>query len=443
MTIEELKEKKLDNIESVIEYYSHNRNGLSFLPANLAELIAEIAKSNSPQSCINLNSNIGEILSKCNGIENKIGIEINTESVEIAKYLNPNLEFDNSNPLFLNINKKFDVVICFPPLGKRIEINERKVQSEKLYVSKSLQLLNDKGKAILILPHNFLTAPVYAKTREHILNNYGINQIISLPPRTLRNTGVELSILVVSHNKIEATKYYKIEDRNFSQITLEDSDFSVQKDNLSERWDYNFHNPKNREYEKELKNQETKRIDELVEVILGTHFSREEIKEKGDYLWLTSRNVSNGNLYFTDGDKFIVNRKFNPREQNAILRNGDILIPRIQRNKESFYVHTDNDKKIIAFQHFIILRGKNAEYVATYLNTENGINLFNQQIKRHVIGNVIPTISLKDLRNIQIPILPIEDLELASRRKLEKLSYEELLNIKEKYISLKSEFNIT
>jgi len=154
-------------------------------------------------------------------------------------------------------------------------------------------------------------------------------------------------------------------------------------------------------------------------------------------LWLTSRNLSNGRLIFTDNDKFISKNEFSRREQNAILQNGDILIPRIQRNKESYYVHTDTEKKIIAFQHFIILRGKNADYVATYLNTDNGIMLFNQQIERHARGNVMPTISISDLKNIEIPILPIEDLELASKRKLEKLSYDELLVIKAKYENLK------
>ena len=64
MTIDELKEKGLDNTESVIKHYSRNRNGLYFLSGNIAELIAEIAKSNSPNTCVNLNSNIGEILSK-------------------------------------------------------------------------------------------------------------------------------------------------------------------------------------------------------------------------------------------------------------------------------------------------------------------------------------------------------------------------------------------
>jgi len=443
MIIEELKSKGITSLEKVAEYLSQNDNGFFFLPDNLSKLVATLTQRNKPISCLNLNSNLGEILSQCTEIENKVGVDVNTQNIELAKYLNPSLQFENLDPLTYTTETHFDLVICFPPLGQRIQINGRNVQAEQLYFFKFLELLKEQGNAIFIVANNFLTAQVFEELRNTILNKYSLESVISLPKGILRNTGVELSILVVIHNKFEATKYYRIKDRAFSKTTLGDSDFSVIKANLIERWDYNFHNPKNREYEKELKNQDTKRIDELVEVVLGTHFSREEIKEKGDYLWLTSRNVSNGNLNFTDGDKFISEREFSRREQNAILRNGDILIPRIQRNRESFYVHTNNDKKIIAFQHFIILRGKNADYVATYLNTDNGIKLFNQQIERHTRGSVMPTISISDLKNIEIPILPIEDLELASKRKLEKLSYDELLVIKGKYDGLKKVYKDT
>jgi hypothetical protein len=48
---------------------------------------------------------------------------------------------------------------------------------------------------------------------------------------------------------------------------------------------------------------------------------------------------------------------------------------------------------------------------------------------------------LQELTNIQIPILPIGDLEFASRSKLEKLSNKELLDIKEKYESLQKKYS--
>ena len=445
MTIDELKEKGLDNTESVIKHYSRNRNGLYFLSGNFAELIAEIAKSNSPKTCVNLNSNIGEILSKCDGIENRLGIELNSQNVEIAKYLNPNLEFDNSNPLYLNTDKKFDVVICFPLLRQKIASAKLRLQTEKLYITKALELLNDNGTAILLLRNNFLTAPVYDNIRNEILRNYGLKQIISLPNGVIQSTGIELAILEISKQKtIEETNFLAIKSINFNplEIIVKDADFKIPKDTLVERWDYNFHNPIHEKYEEQLKNFETRKIEELVEITTGVPFISEERIKSGNFQILTPRNITNGKFESSGNDKYINRIELNSRENKAVLKDGDIVFPRFNRNKIGIYIHSSIGNNLIANQHLIILRGKNAEYVATYLNTENGINLFNQQIKRHARGNVIPTISLKDLRNIQIPILPIEDLELASKRKLEKLSYEELLNIKEKYNALKSEFNI-
>lgn len=437
MTVDELKSKGITSFKKVIDYLSRSDRELFFLPDNLAKLVANLAQSKNPESCINLNSNLGEILSHCNQIKTKIGIDINTQNIELAKYLNPRLHFENIDPLSYTSKSHFDLVICFLPLGQRIQVNGRRLQSEQLYLNKSLELLSKQGTAVFIVANNFLTYQVFEELRNTILEKYGLETVISLPKGILRNTGVDLSILVVSLNKTDETKYYKIKDRTLSNIELNVFDFSVSMDDLVGRWDYKYHNPKNREYEKELKSQETKRISELVEVVLGTHFSKDEIKESGEFLWLTSRNITNGSLTFTDNDKFLSKKEFSRREQNAILQNGDILIPRIQRNKDSFYVHTNTKKKIIAFQHFIILRGKNADYVATYLNTDNGIRLFNQQIERHTRSSVMSTISISDLKNIEIPILPIEDLELASKIKLEKLSYNELLVIKEKYETLK------
>lgn len=443
MIIDELKEKGINTTERVVEYLSQNNNGSHFLPENLAELIAEIAKSSAPRSCINLNSNIGEILSKCVEIEKRLGIEINAQNIEIANYLNPKVDFDNSNPIKHNAHTKYDVVICFPPLGKRISINGRKEQSEILYISKSLELLNENGTAILLLPNNFLTAPVYEEIRSEIIENYGIKQIISLPQGVIRSTGVELSILEINRQTIEKTKFFAVKSKNLkpSEIVGKSADFEIPKDSLRERWDYNFHNPIHKKYEEQLRNYETRKIEELVEITMGVPFKSEERIELGNIQILSPRNIANGKFEPSDNDKYLNKSEFNNREEKAILKDGDIILPRFYRDKIGVYIHNSYKNKLIANQHLIILRGKNAEYVATYLNTENGINLFNQQIKRHASGNVIPTISLRDLKSIQIPILPIEDLELASKRKLEKLSYEELFKLNEKYISLKSEFN--
>lgn len=439
MTIDELKSKNIKTLTDFeTEFNKSHQQGFFYVPDTISNIVADISKLAIPTNAIVLNSNFGEISSKLKGINNLVSIDINSNNINIAKHLNPNLTFINENPINYFTSNKFDLVVTFPPLGQRLEFNGRRTSSEILYIEKALDLLNENGEAIFILSSNFLTAPIYAEQRNLILNNFGLSKILSLPQGTIRNTGIELSILVVSKSNVLKTDYYTV-NQDFNLNKAKPS-FSIPKKELSERWDFNFHNPKNQAYKVQLSESETQKIGDLVEVYLGVPFNQEERQTKGKYKILSPRNLLNGVLVETANDNFVEKDTLNQREQRAIVRNGDILFPRFNREKVAVYVHTSDDDKFIANQHIVILRGKNAEYVATYLNTDSGLNLFNQQIKRHARGVALPTISLQDLTNIQIPILPIKDLEYASKSKLEKLSYDELIEIKKKYEELNLQY---
>ena len=440
MTIDELTSKNIKTLADFELLSNRGRQeGLLFVPDTISNIVADLANISNPKNAIVLNSNYGEISSKLSEIENLVSIDINAKNIELSKYLNPKLTFINTDPLNYSLSEKFDFVVTFPPLGQRLEIDGRRTSSEILYIEKALDLLNENGEAIFILSSNFLTAPVYAEQRNIILSKFGLSKIISLPQGTIRYTGVELSILVLSKFNTSKTDYYTY--INGFKINTAKPNFSVSKDELKERWDFNFHNPKNQSYQEQLNENETKKIGDLVEICLGIPFNQDERKATGNYRILSPRNILNGFLQETESDNFVEKDSLNTREKKAILKNGDILFPRFNREKVSIYVHNSDDNEFIANQHIVILRGKNAEYVATYLNTDSGLNLFNQQIKRHSRGVTLPTISIQDLTNIQIPILPIADLEYASKSKLEKLSYDQLLEIKEKYDLLKTKYS--
>jgi len=440
MTIDELTSKNIKTLADFELLSNRGRQeGLFFVPDTISNIVADLANISNPKNAIVLNSNYGEISSKLTEIESLVSIDINANNIELSKYLNPKLTFINSDPLSYSLSDKFDFVVTFPPLGQRLEIDGRRTSSEILYIEKALELLNENGYAIFILSSNFLTATIYTEQRNIILNKFGLSKIISLPQGTIRHTGVELSILVLSKFNTSKTDYYTY--TNGFKINTAKPNFSVSKDELKERWDFNFHNPKNQSYQEQLNENETKKIGDLVEICLGIPFNQDERKATGNYKILSPRNILNGFLEETESDNFVEKDSLNTREQKAILKNGDILFPRFNREKVSIYVHNSDDNKFIANQHIVILRGKNAEYVATYLNTDSGLNLFNQQIKRHARGVALPTISIQDLTNIQIPILPIADLEYASKSKLEKLSYDQLLEIKEKYDLLKTKYS--
>lgn len=440
MTIDELNSKNIKTLADFELLSNRSRQeGLFFVPDTISNIVADLANISNPKNAIVLNSNYGEISSKLSEIENLVSVDVNANNIELSKYLNPKLTFINSDPLNYSLSDKFDFVVTFPPLGQRLEFNGRRTSSETLYIEKALELLNENGKAIFILSSNFLTAPVYDEQRNFILNNFGLSKILSLPQGTIRNTGIELSILVVSKAKVLKTDYYTV-NQNFNLKNVKPT-FSVSEEELTERWDLNFHNPENQKYQEQLNENETKKIGDLVEICLGIPFNQDERKPKGNYKIISSRNILNGFLEEISTDNFVEKYNFSERDLKAILKKGDILFPRFNRQKVSIYVHNSDDNKLIANQDIFILRGKNAEYVATYLNTDSGLNLFNQQIKRHARGALQKAISRQDLSNFQIPILPIADLEYASKSKLEKLSHNQLLEIKEKYDLLKIKYS--
>jgi len=439
MKIDELKSKGILNLKDASEYANKKPPKEFFIiPDTISNVVADIINRRNTRNAIVLNSHFGEISSKLKNIHNIVNIDIDSNNIEIAKYFNPNLTFINKDPLNYS-SKKFDNVISFPPLGERIEKNGRRVLSGILYTKKSLNLLDDKGKMILIVSDNFLTAPIYNETRNFIIENFALNKIITFTKGILINTGISLSILEISKESRQKTDFYNV-NSNFD-IKVSNPNFSIPKKKLKDRWDFNFHNPENQKYQEELKEYKTQKIDDLVDVYTGPPFNRDKRKKSGEYKILSPRNIQNGVLGETSRDDYIEKIDINLREENAIVRKGDILLPRFNREKISVYIHPNNDNKYIANHNLVILRGKNAEYVTTYLNTDSGLDLFNQQIDRHKRGSTLEIISLKDLKNIQIPILPIEDLEYASKSKLEELSYDELLRIKNEYDILKVEYS--
>jgi hypothetical protein len=405
----------------------------------ISNLVADISTIEKPTNAIVLNSNFGEISSKLIDIEKVVSIEINVRKIEIAKYFNPNLIFLNEDPLNYSDSNKFDFVVAFPPFGQKLDVNGRNYSSETLHIEKALTLLSNIGTAIIILPNNILTAPAYSQIRNTIINKYGLDKIITLPQRTMVSTSKEISVLIIKNGSTLKTDFYTT-DSNF-EINFSVPSFSVLKENLGERWDFHFQNPNNKKYEQELSEHKTEKIVSLVEVYLGEFIKQKDRLTVGKYKILTPSNFKNGHFESTSNDGYIEKIDLNSRQIRAIVKKGDILLSRIYREKSTIYIHSSDEDKYIANQHIVILRGKNAEYVATYLTTKSGLNLFNQQINRHKRGNISPVISLQDLANIQIPILPISDLELASKNKLEKLSYDELLQIREKYNLLKVEYS--
>ncbi len=172
---------------------------------------------------------------------NLYGVDINEESVEIAKLslwlrtaepnrklssLNDNLKCGNSliddpevaGDLAFNWEKEFpkvfakggfDVVIGNPPYGASINIEEQKhyfdnyktafykLDTYSLFIEKGFEILSKFGKIGYIVPYTWLSIHQHIKLRKYVLNK--LETIINLPTKIFQDADLDTVILIGSN----------------------------------------------------------------------------------------------------------------------------------------------------------------------------------------------------------------------------------------------------
>jgi restriction endonuclease S subunit len=110
------------------------------------------------------------------------------------------------------------------------------------------------------------------------------------------------------------------------------------------------------------------------------------------------------NLVITN--KNLVKTLIDPNRTNALVSSGDVVM-----GSRGFFIAAvvDSDKPIIASSSVFILRVVDnrflPEYLAIYLNS----NIAQRDILKIAKGSSIKIIFLKDLTNLEIPLIPIVD----------------------------------
>ncbi len=386
-------------------------------PNEIAELISSIGMNYNPKSVLDISCGTGNILAYLNTINTVTGMDINHDAALLAKFINPNAEIITANSLIYDFsNAKYDLVVGQPPFAL---IQENKRNAELEIIKKGLDLLNPNGVAIFVVYDGILSNSSANDFRQHLLSNFAMDMIISLPNTIFPYTSVKSSILVI--RKGQKNKHVFMPSFEDSQKSiLEDykqhrGEFYLPISKLIDRFDRN-HYLTLEAIDATLKGHKLIKISDVSKVIGGKYLNPKVFKTSGKYL-LFNRNDKNGKNFVDEIP-----------DEHCVLRNNDFVVSLIGPNNKIHLYNEDGIKTVIS-QNFAIIRPtKEDKYISTYLKTSDGEALIQQQMNRHLVGSTIPHLSVLSLKDILIPLLSLEELNNSVSKTTELVSKATELN---------------
>ncbi|MCK4282523.1 MAG: N-6 DNA methylase [Candidatus Lokiarchaeota archaeon] len=157
-----------------------------------------------------------------NGYKNLEGIELNKKIFESCKSSFKNVVIYNDDYLMWDTSKKYDVIIGNPPYSHYNSL-PNEIQKEVLditntaesdiyyaFIIKSIDLLNEKGELIYIIPYQFMYNTHAEGVRKKIVENGYIDMIIDLDEVRLFE-GEQPETIIFKFVKTENRSYKNIE----------------------------------------------------------------------------------------------------------------------------------------------------------------------------------------------------------------------------------------
>lgn len=181
-----------------------------------------------------------------------------------------------------------------------------------------------------------------------------------------------------------------------------------------------------------------RRIKELATIIAGFSPKKAERRKAGRYLLVGGRNLKNGALVTTDSDSYVdpVDR---PSFRRAIAQPGDIIVSTLFDRRKLYVFKEGDPPSVVNSSCAIIQSARQGDYIISYLRTLSGQQDFIQKASKATSGTVIPRLSTRDLAQIEIPILPFDELARLADAQIEDSTTDELVELKRMLESKESE----
>ena len=394
-------------------------------------------------------------------------LQIIQQDMELGGIIQPKELFEN---------QLFDRILTMPlwrPSSNTMEDFPERTSLSKLEVPESkiadgewheilfnLSLLDRNGKMVTLITNSTLANNLSVKTRQALIEKGYIESIIELPDRLLENTGIELYAVVLSYGN-KGVKFLDASQAYTEQRRRKDIDVATVLEDLANPEICKFERIESiaREGYNLLPKRYTLKTNIIDGVPLGEicNISRGLVissKELDDFV--TDVDTGVRYLYTKDADGDAVDYSQSPfidveklKRKFTLLDNDTWLLGRTSPFRSNMLYVEGNDKLIANGNQFaitILPKYKNQyllPYLALYFNSKAG----REQIERFAVGQLIKSLSLKDLKTLQIPKVSIErQIEVVNRIRMietEIKTVKEELNLlnRQKELIVEEEFN--
>lgn len=406
----------------------------AILPPDVAQFMGDITTHYQPQSVLDPHCGLGQLLTCCPAEVVKVGLNPDEAQAALASHLFPTLTIEAVDPLTYNPATRFDTIIMRPPFGQHIHHDGRQQPLERLLLNKALALLNTDGVLVVFAPGSVLTTGFFELFRHTVREQYGLDMIVTLPVGTMPQLHIESCVLVIRKGAPRPTIYMAAWETGAAHILdnlqQQRGDFQIAHSALQNRWDRHFYDPRFTRIDEELAQLDVKPLQDLGEVFRGYPIEKGELVSVGDYRVLTPQQVEDGVLLplRPDSPQQITQRD-NDRFQKCILQPGDIVVSLLFDAR--IYIVAADDPPAIAAHTLAVIRADDSAYIAAYLGSSVGLARFQTQIERRKTSAVVPQLSLRDLRQIRIPLLPLADRNRLGDGRIQHASAQELVSLKD------------
>lgn len=301
---------------------------------------------------------------------------------------------DISEVIKKDIESNFDIKI--------LQMNFQKYSQLKIYDIKSRK--DGKEWKIALVPVAVLYGTNMENIRKMLLEEHSIRGIFTLKNAFFRHSTIPTAALVLGKSD-HVWLTSAISNDDVIAIMSDIASYS-RKVYYTEQLDVKnfmpeYYNGEMNEINTQLDKYETKKLQEIAEIINGKNVKNEHLADKG-IAYLRGRNLQNGKI--VDVNDF-VRADVAGEYAKQLLEEGDILLQK-QFGYHKMVRVTADDLPAIASSSLFIIRafGVPESYLYQYVTSETGKTIFNKQLSSIERGAVIRSIALKDLKELRVPI---------------------------------------